>query len=301
VILTASWFHCATKFCFAHPPCEYRVVNCDYHCQSVSVYGRKLMFLRAVLHWDGERRSTSGRSSGLEGVIYRLGSMLIVFAFNHLYCLTRKQKDPARVDHENSLCSLPLARICCNSSTCNSLRPTDFAKPALSLPIGLQHHIAKKFSLAEMLPRTLPTTGSQPEIQEPEAVSAPPSQQPMEQKWKRRTSASPTPRPPTKAIRAASLQPPTPTPRPNPVNPTTPPPHNEDTEMQLLLAAEIDPTMIASDSDGFSNLIGKRALRRRCRSLEKEGRVEEKVEATGTGSGHGAASAKGKEESGETV
>jgi hypothetical protein len=71
--------------------------------------------------------------------------------------------------------------------------------------------------------------------------------------------------------------------------------------MQLLLATEIDPTMIASDSDSFSNLIGKGALWRRCRSLEKEGWVEEKVEATDTGSGHDAASAKGKEESGETV
>jgi hypothetical protein len=52
---------------------------------------------------------------------------------------------------------------------------------------------AMQDTLAEMLARTPPTTGSQPDIQEPEAVSAPPSQQPMEQKRKRTTSASPMP------------------------------------------------------------------------------------------------------------
>jgi hypothetical protein len=71
--------------------------------------------------------------------------------------------------------------------------------------------------------------------------------------------------------------------------------------MQLVLAAEIDPTTIALDSDGSSNDIGKRTLWRRHRSLEKAGWVEEEVEATGTGSGYGTASTKGKEESGETV
>jgi hypothetical protein len=72
--------------------------------------------------------------------------------------------------------------------------------------------------------------------------------------------------------------------------------------MQLVLASsKTDPTTIALD--GFSDLIGKRALWRRRRSLEKEEWVEDKVEATATGTGgrHGAASAKSKEESGETV
>jgi hypothetical protein len=144
-----------------------------------------------------------------------------------------------------------------------------------------------------------PTPTQQSDIQVPETASAPPSQQPMEQKWKRMTLGDllPMPRPPTKAIQAASLNPPNPL--TTPPNPATPPPRNEDTEMQLVLDAETDPTAIASDSDGFSNLIGKRALRWRRRSLEKC-RVEEEVgTATGTGSGHGTTSTKDREDTGE--
>jgi hypothetical protein len=74
--------------------------------------------------------------------------------------------------------------------------------------------------------------------------------------------------------------------------------------MQLIVAteAEADTASVTSESDGFSDLIGKPALRRRRRSLKKK--VEEAAEnlkAIGTGSGHGATSTKGKEESGETV
>jgi hypothetical protein len=71
--------------------------------------------------------------------------------------------------------------------------------------------------------------------------------------------------------------------------------------MQLVLAAKADPAL-AMPSDGFADLIGKRALQRRRRSLEKD-RVEEQVEdkATDTGSRHGTATTKGKEESGKTV
>jgi hypothetical protein len=66
--------------------------------------------------------------------------------------------------------------------------------------------------------------------------------------------------------------------------------------MQLVVAAEAD---TATASDGFSDLIGKRALHRRRRSLEKS-RMEEEMEekARGAGSGRGAASM---EETGETV
>jgi hypothetical protein len=65
--------------------------------------------------------------------------------------------------------------------------------------------------------------------------------------------------------------------------------------MQLIVATEADTAMLGT-SDGFSDLIGKRALRRRRRSLEKvEDKVEDKVQdkvqdkETGAGSGHGAA------------
>jgi hypothetical protein len=136
-------------------------------------------------------------------------------------------------------------------------------------------------------------TAQQPEIQVPETASAPTSQQSKE-KQKRMTlgELSPTPQPPTKAVQAVSPNPPIP-PNPRPPIPTTPPPCNEDTEMQLVLASsETNPAMIASD--GFSDLIGKRALWRRCRSLEKKEWVEDKVEATATGTGgrHGTASAR---------
>lgn len=67
--------------------------------------------------------------------------------------------------------------------------------------------------------------------------------------------------------------------------------------MQLLLAANADSATVTSD--GFSTLIGKRALCRRRKSLEK-GRVEEEVntKATGAGSRHGMASTV---QTGETV
>jgi hypothetical protein len=108
-------------------------------------------------------------------------------------------------------------------------------------------------TLKAMLTPTPPTTTSQPEIQVPEAAQAPPIQQPMEKKRKRTTSgeSSLIRRPATKASRAASPTPPTTPPNP----PTTPSPAIDDTEMQLVLAAESDSAMIASD--GFSDLIGK--------------------------------------------
>jgi hypothetical protein len=81
----------------------------------------------------------------------------------------------------------------------------------------------------------------------------------MEQTQKRKAlgELSLTPRPPMKAILVASPNPPNP--MTTPLNPTTPPPCNEGTEMQLVLAAETEtnPTTIASDLDGFANLIGK--------------------------------------------
>jgi hypothetical protein len=92
----------------------------------------------------------------------------------------------------------------------------------------------------------------------PETAPAPPSQQQTE-KPKQTTlgGLSPMPRAPTKAVRWATSPkpstPPNPPNSPNPANRTTsPPPRSEDTEMQLVLAAEADPTMIASDSDGGS-------------------------------------------------
>jgi hypothetical protein len=71
--------------------------------------------------------------------------------------------------------------------------------------------------------------------------------------------------------------------------------------MQLVLAAESDSAMIASD--GFSDLIGKRALRRRRRSLQKAATgLDKDVEdgkATDVDSGHGTGSTNDRAETGE--
>jgi hypothetical protein len=92
----------------------------------------------------------------------------------------------------------------------------------------------------------------------PDATPAPPSQQQTE-KRKRTGPGSPTLCPP-KTVRAVSPTPPSPGPA------TTSDP---DTDMQLVLAAEVDPAIIASD--GFSDLIRKRALRKRRQSREEGG------------------------------
>jgi hypothetical protein len=71
--------------------------------------------------------------------------------------------------------------------------------------------------------------------------------------------------------------------------------------MQLIVATK-DTAIVTSD--GFTDLIGKQALRKRCCSLERKmaEQVEETVGmAAGDGSGHGMASTKDKEETGEDV
>jgi hypothetical protein len=77
--------------------------------------------------------------------------------------------------------------------------------------------------------------------------------------------------------------------------------------MQLIVATN-NTAIVATSDDGFTDLIGKRALRRRHQSSEKgrPGMVEEEVgkgKAMGTGSGHGTPSGTKdlKEEIGETV
>jgi hypothetical protein len=66
--------------------------------------------------------------------------------------------------------------------------------------------------------------------------------------------------------------------------------------MQLVVTAEAD---TAQALDGFSDLIGKRALRRRRKSLEKKAEEEVDDKATGVGSGRDAANTV--EETGETA
>ncbi|KAI5798533.1 hypothetical protein FPQ18DRAFT_302604 [Pyronema domesticum] len=137
--------------------------------------------------------------------------------------------------------------------------------------------------------RSKPTlTALQPVVpQAPDAAPAPPGQQ-QKEKRKRTTSgeSSPTQRAP-KTVRAVS--PPVPLTSPTP----PPPPDNENTEMQLVRAAEADTALVASD--GFSDLIGKRALRRRRRSTENlkcnEEEVVETKDTASAESGRGADSA----------
>jgi hypothetical protein len=66
--------------------------------------------------------------------------------------------------------------------------------------------------------------------------------------------------------------------------------------MQLVVTAEAD---TAQALDGFSDLIGKRALRRRRKSLEKKAEEEVDDKATGVGSRRDAANTV--EETGETA
>jgi hypothetical protein len=77
--------------------------------------------------------------------------------------------------------------------------------------------------------------------------------------------------------------------------------------VQLIVATN-NTAIVTTSDDGFTDLIGKRALRRRHQSSEKgrPGMVEEEVgkgKAMGTGSGHGTPSGTKdlKEEIGETV
>jgi hypothetical protein len=90
-------------------------------------------------------------------------------------------------------------------------------------------------------------TAPQPVVrQEPKTVMAPPCQQQTE-KRKRTTSGSPTPRAP-KAVRAVSPDP-----------PSLPPAAsiNDDTDMQLVLAAEADTAAVASSVAQETQVFGE--------------------------------------------